>query len=144
MTPRSTGIMRSACSALFSFSEANIRLSPSVPENANATHRTPGTAARIVSRSDSIAKLNTTRTTTPKKSIALSESLVRSSIRRSLRKIVQTLRSMTRRLPVAILKIVEAHAVAFEVERHSTALQHEEPAGQLVAERHVVDRHDAR
>jgi outer membrane protein assembly factor BamB len=56
-----------------------------------ATQSTPGTAARIDSRIGSSAKLKITSTTIPKNSIMLSESLVRSSMSRSLRKTVKIL-----------------------------------------------------
>src|SRR6266540_703988 len=68
-----------------------MRFRPSVPEKANDTQSTPGTAARIDSRIASRAKLKITRTTIPKKTMAFKESLVRSSMSRSFRKIVQTL-----------------------------------------------------
>ena len=66
-----------------------MRLSPSVPEKAKATQRIPGTAERMDSRTDASAKLKTTRTTTPKNSIELSESFVLSSISKSFRNIAQ-------------------------------------------------------
>src|SRR5437867_6254292 len=138
--------MRSPCRQLFSFSAANIRFSPSVPENANAAQSTPGTAERMESRIDSRAKLKMTSITIPKKTMAFMESFVRSSMSRSLRKIVHTLASICllfRQSPVSPLKLVEAHRRSCHVNRYNPFVDDHEPVGQLIAEGHIVDSHNA-
>src|SRR4030095_16777301 len=146
MTPRSTGIIRRPCRQLFSFSAANIRFKPSVPEKTNATQSTPGTAERIESRIDSSAKLKITRTTMPKNSIMLSESLVRSSIRRSLRKPLQPLDSMSllsRERPVARFEFFEAEAPPRNIQGHHPIFYNNQTVGQLISRRRVVGCHEA-
>src|SRR5262245_44167767 len=136
MTPRSTGTIRRPCRQLFSFSAANIRFKPRVPEKTNATQRTPGTADRMESRIDSRAKLKITRTTSPKNNIMLSESLVRSSMRRSLRKTVQTLDSMpllSSERTVAGLEFFEAQAPPRNIQGHHPILYNNQTVGQLMS-----------
>src|SRR5207249_2031772 len=123
------------------------RFRPSVPEKANDTQSTPGTAARIDSRIDSRAKLKITRTTIPKKTMAFRESLVRSSTSRSFRKIVQTLAgiaSLFHQGPVSLLKFGETQRPPRHVHAHAAALNDQNPIGQLITERGIMNGHHAR
>src|SRR2546426_1574680 len=123
-----------------------MRFRPSVPEKANDTQSTPGTAARIDSRIASRAKLKITRTTIPKKIMAFRESLVRSSMSRSFRKIVHTLgiASLFHQRPVSLLKFGETQRPPGHVHGHAPALNDQNPIGQLVTEHGIMNGHHAR